>query len=144
MEDVIIIGAGAAGLSAARILSGEKKSVTIFEARDRIGGRIYTIRGEGFSFPVEAGAEFMHGELPLTKGLMEKANISYFAGEGNTWHMMDNTLSQGDFFSDDWDVLMRKLQQLDYDMTIGKFLELHFSESKYAALKDSVRKFVEL
>ncbi len=143
MVDIVIIGAGAAGLYAARALASQRKSVTVLEARDRIGGRIYTIRGENFSVPVEAGAEFMHGDLPLTKGLMKEANISYFGGEGRVWNMVDNTLSEGDLFDDEWDELIRQLQKLDHDMTIGKFLQLHFGEPKYRVLTDSVKKFVE-
>lgn len=142
MTDVIVVGAGAAGLSAARILSRAKKSVAIIEARDRIGGRIHTIRGE-FSFPVEAGAEFMHGDLPFTKALMNESKVSYFSGEGRTWNVQGNKLSEGDLFHEDWDVLLEKLQSLDHDMTIGKFLELYFGESKYSSLADSVRRFVE-
>lgn len=143
MEDVIIIGAGAAGLSAARILSRSKKSVCILEARNRIGGRIHTIRDKGFSFPVEAGAEFMHGDLPLTKALMREANISFFSGEGRTWNVQNNQLSEGDLFHKDWDVLMHRLQKLEHDMTIGDFLERHFSEPRYASLTDSVKRFVQ-
>ena len=47
MSNVIIVGGGAAGLSAAHLLSRTGKSVHILEARDRIGGRIHTIRNEG-------------------------------------------------------------------------------------------------
>ena len=43
MIDVIIVGAGAAGLSAGRLLSQSEKSLYILEARDRIGGRIHTL-----------------------------------------------------------------------------------------------------
>lgn len=143
MIDVVVIGAGAAGLSAARILLKAGKSVTILEARERIGGRIHTINGEGFSLPVEAGAEFMHGDLPFTKALMNESNVSYFAGNGRTWNVRSNKLSEGDLFHDDWDMLVEKLQALDHDMTIGKFLETHFSEPGYKSLADSVRKFVE-
>jgi monoamine oxidase len=42
--DVAIIGAGAAGLGAARALEGSGLSVVVLEARDRLGGRAYTIR----------------------------------------------------------------------------------------------------
>ncbi|MCI0613997.1 FAD-dependent oxidoreductase, partial [bacterium] len=42
MNNVLIIGAGAAGLAAAKELSDAGKKVTVLEARDRIGGRIYT------------------------------------------------------------------------------------------------------
>lgn len=41
--DIIIIGAGAAGLMAAKILSGKKKNVLVLEARNRLGGRIHTM-----------------------------------------------------------------------------------------------------
>lgn len=143
MTDVIIVGAGAAGLSAARILSKAGKSTLILEARNRIGGRIHTIKGEGFSFPVEAGAEFIHGELLLTKALMEEANVSYFAGAGQTWNVKRNKLVEGDAFQDGWDELVEKLQGLDRDMTIGQFLDLHFGESRYGVLRDAVKKFVE-
>jgi monoamine oxidase len=142
MDDVIVVGAGAAGLAAARLLSKEK-AVTILEARDRIGGRIYTIKGEGFSFPVEAGAEFMHGELPNTKALMTEAKVSYYAGDGRTWNVQNNDLSEGDLFHEDWHILMHKLQQISHDMTIGRFLALHFGDPKYQSLSESIIRFVE-
>ena len=143
MLDVIIIGAGAAGLNAARILSRSGKSICIVEARNRIGGRIHTIKGEGFSVPVEAGAEFMHGELPLTKALMQEANVTYRAGKGKTWNVHQNQLSEDDLFHDDWHVLLERLQQLDRDMTMGDFLSRYFKEPKYESLTDAVRRFVQ-
>ena len=62
-RDVIIVGAGAAGLSCARDLVRGGLRVLVIEARDRIGGRIHTIRDRGV---VEAGAEFVHGENAAT------------------------------------------------------------------------------
>jgi monoamine oxidase len=57
--DALIIGGGIAGLVAARQLTEAGVRVTLLEARDRLGGRIYTeSTGE---FPVELGAEFVHG-----------------------------------------------------------------------------------
>ncbi|EMY32996.1 FAD binding domain protein [Arthrobacter crystallopoietes BAB-32] len=57
--DVIVIGAGVAGLSAACSLREAGLDVLVLEARDRIGGRILTLR-EGATRPVELGAEFLH------------------------------------------------------------------------------------
>jgi monoamine oxidase len=57
--DVIIIGAGMAGLSAARKLADAGKSVVVLEARERIGGRIHTDRSLGFA--AELGANWIHG-----------------------------------------------------------------------------------
>lgn len=60
MPDVIVIGAGMAGVAAGRALAASGVSVSVVEARDRIGGRIWTLR-DFCGSPVEAGAEFVHG-----------------------------------------------------------------------------------
>src|SRR4029078_2834147 len=59
--DVVIIGAGAAGLAAARALSQAGWRLVLLEARPRIGGRILTLREEDTALPIELGAEFIHG-----------------------------------------------------------------------------------
>jgi monoamine oxidase len=57
---VIVIGAGVAGLAAARALHEAGAKVTVLEARDRIGGRIHTNRST-FGVPVELGAQYVQG-----------------------------------------------------------------------------------
>lgn len=59
--DVLIVGAGPAGLSAGRAIADAGYNVTILEARDRIGGRLWT-DGARMSVPVELGAELIHGD----------------------------------------------------------------------------------
>src|SRR4051812_33346730 len=61
---VVIVGAGVAGLSAGQALREAGVSFTILEARGRIGGRIMTAHPRGLLVPVEMGAEFTHGEAP--------------------------------------------------------------------------------
>jgi monoamine oxidase len=124
-------------------LSRSEKSLHILEARDRIGGRVHTLKNDGFSYPVEAGAEFMHGELPLTKALMQEANVSYKAGHGRVWNVIDNHLSGGNFFDEDWNELMDQLQRLDKDITIGEFLQKYFGGEKHKSLVESVKGFVQ-
>ncbi|MEI7768629.1 MAG: NAD(P)/FAD-dependent oxidoreductase [Chloroflexales bacterium] len=73
-SDVIVIGAGAAGLAAARRLHDVGVKVRVVEARDRIGGRIWTEEGLE-PFPVELGAELIHGESTLTRQLLAEAGL---------------------------------------------------------------------
>ena len=61
----LIIGAGMAGLAAARDLADTGHEVMVLEARDRIGGRVYTNRSFA-DVPVEFGAEFIHGDTAPT------------------------------------------------------------------------------
>lgn len=56
--DVIVIGAGFAGLVAARDLSKENLSVLLIEGRDRIGGRTWTAKELGEEF--EMGGTWIH------------------------------------------------------------------------------------
>ena len=76
-----MIGAGASGLVAARELSAAGLEVIVLEARDRIGGRIYTDHSLGF--PVELGAEFVHGHSPDIFQLIDSArlDIAQVSGE---------------------------------------------------------------
>jgi monoamine oxidase len=74
--DVVIIGAGAAGLAAARDLSSAQRSVCILEARDRIGGRIFTQHRADLALPIELGAEFVHGQSETTFPIIEAAALA--------------------------------------------------------------------
>src|SRR5215472_10155837 len=71
--DVLIIGAGAAGLAAWRELQSGRLNVAILEARPRLGGRIFTNRS--MLTPIELGAEFIHGKPPAIWSLLKKAHL---------------------------------------------------------------------
>src|SRR5258708_20486568 len=64
-HDVIVVGAGMAGLSVASELRALGLDVLVLEARDKIGGRVDT-NYEFTSHPIERGAEFVHGENVVT------------------------------------------------------------------------------
>lgn len=85
-DPVIIVGAGAAGLAAAGLLMELGVPVLVLEARDRVGGRVHTVR-DFAATPTELGAEFIHGNgastWPLTEGVAtEPADIGQFAVDG--------------------------------------------------------------
>lgn len=75
MWDSIVIGAGASGLGAARVLADAGKRVLVLEARDRIGGRMWTDR-TSMSVPIERGAELVHGTTVSTWGLINQLGLS--------------------------------------------------------------------
>ncbi|MEA2336174.1 MAG: hypothetical protein QOE82_181 [Thermoanaerobaculia bacterium] len=83
--DVIVVGAGAAGLAAARDLSAAGKRVCVLEARERIGGRIHTIRETGSALPIELGAEFIHGEAEETFAIVDAAGLLAYELPDEHW-----------------------------------------------------------
>ena len=84
--DIIIVGAGMAGLSAGRILANCGQRVVVIEARQRVGGRVHTTRvsdGAGRSdIAVELGAEFVHGLPPETWSLLREADLATYEIDG--------------------------------------------------------------
>jgi monoamine oxidase len=74
--DVLVLGAGAAGLAAARDLSQAGLRVAVIEARPRIGGRILTRHDPRVPVPLELGAEFVHGEAPETLSVARAAGLA--------------------------------------------------------------------
>jgi monoamine oxidase len=75
MTDVLVIGAGAAGLAAAYELSRAGAQVEILEARNRVGGRVWTIPSNDQFVPLELGAEFVHGTNEHMWNFIRKARV---------------------------------------------------------------------
>ena len=94
--DVIVIGAGAAGLAAAACLVGAGRSVVVLEARERIGGRIWTRTEPGLPAPLELGAEFIHGASPATFALLARAGRAAMDTPDVHWRERNGRLEPGD------------------------------------------------
>lgn len=89
--DVPIIGAGMAGLTAARVLAEQGLRVVVYEARQRVGGRIFTLQpGPG---AVELGAEFIHGRPPELWQLAAEADVLPQERTGDDLCFRDGKLS---------------------------------------------------
>ena len=76
--DVVVIGAGAAGLSALRELTRAGLKVLCLEARNRIGGRILTLHDPLSPIPIELGAEFIHGRPPEIWNIIRSASLTAY------------------------------------------------------------------
>ncbi len=141
--DVVIIGAGAAGLMAARELSKSGKKVVILEARDRVGGRIFPL--DGFDYPAQGGAEFVHGEAPLTKDLIKQAGLTYVPEEGELWSIQEQDLviREAQLVIPKNDLLKEKLDNLKEDISIREFLDINFSGKEYDSFRNAVITMVE-
>jgi monoamine oxidase len=122
-QSLIIIGAGAAGLMAGFKLA-DKMDIIILEARDRIGGRMKTIETKDGN--IEAGAEFVHGNLPVTLGLLKDADISVEEVEGKMYRHRNGELKEQHEMIEGWDVLLDQMKKLDHDMTVMSFLDQYY------------------
>lgn len=141
--DVLIIGAGASGLIAAYELSLAGKKVAVVEARDRIGGRIHTISNDNFSVPVELGAEFIHGDLALTKLLLKKAGLNSKEVKGELWQKKGTDLTPQDDFIEDYDDLEKKFKELKNDLPVSAFIEEYLTGKKYEEVRYTLKNYVE-
>lgn len=142
-DHVIVIGAGASGLMAARELGQAGKRVTILEARDRCGGRIDPLPEAQFGYRAEGGAEFVHGEAPVTRALLREAKLSLLPIHGARWNVQQGVFSQGeptDAYAGD---LHQALAELKVDLSIADFLKQHFAGPDYASLRRSILRMVE-
>jgi monoamine oxidase len=142
-ENIIVVGAGAAGLIAARELARAGKRVTILEARDRCGGRIHPLPSAEFGYPAEGGAEFVHGEAPVTRRLLREAGLSTLRIQGARWNVEDGVLSRDDWSDPHAGELHRALMELRSDMTVAQFLQHYFAGQQYAELRSSILGMVE-
>jgi len=140
---IVVIGAGAAGLMTARELGGAGKRVTLLEARNRCGGRIDPLSPAQFGYPAEGGAEFVHGEAPVTRSLLREAGISLLPIEGTRRTVMDGKLSTHDSLETYEANLHTALRELDDDLTVAEFLRRHFAGAEYDRLRRSVERMVE-
>lgn len=139
---IIVVGAGMSGLMAASIIA-DKCDVIILEARNATGGRIRTTPLADGTGVVEHGAEFVHGDTPLTKKLLKEANLKpkkingkMFRKEGEKW-VEEKEMIEG------WDDVINKMKEQHEDTTMQDFLQNNFPGDKYAELRGQVRNFVQ-
>ncbi len=125
--EVIIIGAGAAGLAAARHLAQAGIAPLMIEARDRIGGRVHTIFEKGV--PVELGAEFIHGAPPEIFDIVREGGLETLPTSWSPWHFTRKAglepAGASDRAGDEktWQKLYEYVDQGGPDISLAEFLD---------------------
>jgi monoamine oxidase len=128
---------------AARELARAGKKVTILEARDRCGGRIYPLSAQEFGYAAEGGAEFVHGAAPVTRALTGEAGLSLVPIDGARLSADKGTFSPRQSQLPHESLLHRALIELKIDLPIAEFLQMHFAAQQYTELREVVRRMVE-
>jgi monoamine oxidase len=142
-EHIIVIGAGAAGLIAARELGRAGKKVTVLEARDRCGGRIHPLPTAQFGYPAEGGAEFVHGEAPATHALLREAGLSVLPVRGARWSVDEGAFSRDEMQDAHAARFYECVSKLKDDVTVTDFLNRHFAGPEHVHLRRLVTRMVE-
>jgi monoamine oxidase len=142
--DVLIIGAGAAGLAAARELSSANFNVIVLEARDRIGGRIHTHLDSHLTAPVELGAEFVHGKAPETLNIVQRAGFELIELPNTHWYFRNAVLSQsGEFWSRIETVNGEMEKYNGRDLSFEEFLDKYSRQHKVDDIRSMATLYVE-
>ena len=141
--DVVIVGAGAAGLAAARSLAERSIRVIVFEAKDRIGGRVMWKSLGTAGVPAELGAEFIHGDAPETTALMRAAGLHKVETGASSWRCRaDGSLAPDDDDFDPGDIFAAA-RSLREDESVDTFLHRFASDPAMRAQVRRARTFVE-
>ncbi|HET9636950.1 MAG TPA: NAD(P)/FAD-dependent oxidoreductase [Gemmatimonadaceae bacterium] len=121
--DVAIVGAGVAGLAAARSLKESGHSICVLEARDRIGGRIYTLHDPRLAHAIELGAEFIHGSAPELVEIVNEAGLTPFIIEGDRRRPRGRKLVEAKDYWGELHKVMRYLPDSGPDESFAEFLD---------------------
>ena len=143
VTDVIIVGAGAAGLAAARDLSKEGLNIIVLEAGSRIGGRIFTHHEPDTALRIELGAEFIHGRSREIFSIIKEANLEFEEVTGRHWFFDDGKLSKSGAFWSAVEDIMAQMRDEIIDRSFHDFLLSLPDDEHSQRAKEMARRFVE-
>src|ERR1700685_1803712 len=124
VADILIIGAGAAGLAAAAELARSGRRVLLLEARDRIGGRIWTQHVPDLAVPIEYGAEYIHGHALPTMAILRRGGSTAIESTDTHFRLRNGELTaRNDFFQEVRSALRASTELEQQDLSFDTFLE---------------------
>jgi monoamine oxidase len=123
-DEVLIVGAGVSGLAAAAELQEAGVRVRVIEARDRIGGRAWSLRVNGLEQAIELGAEFIHGKPPEIFSIAKQAGLEPIELGGENFNAENGIVRRYRFFEHSESVL-DKLSEDGPDRSFLEFLREH-------------------
>jgi len=142
--DAIVIGAGAAGLAAARSLAGRSLRVIVLEACDRVGERVWSRPMARSGVPAELGAEFIHGPGKETMASLRDAGMAAIDTGGESWTCCkDGNLRRED---DDFKFaagIFDGARSLADDESVDRFLRRFEGDEAMRETTAAARAFVE-
>jgi len=123
IAEVVVIGAGVAGLACTQALCEAGLRVTILEARSRVGGRIWTIHPALTNAPVEQGAEFIHGLHREIWQIVESAKLQTQELTPTRWRLEQARLAPATGSWDLIDTIFRRIDESKPDQSFQEFLD---------------------
>jgi monoamine oxidase len=143
MNYVLIIGAGAAGLAAARDIAAARVPVRVVEARPRVGGRIHTELADGLRIPIELGAEFVHGKHPALIKIIEDTGIPYCDVTTRYWSLDKGKLQNTHQYWNKLTALMDLMSYEQPDQTFARFLQSLPDNEESRLAKTGARDYIQ-
>ena len=141
--DVVVVGAGAAGLAAADALQEAGLGVVVLEARDRTGGRILTHRDARVPVPIELGAEFVHGDAPETTRLLREAGRTVLDLSGQSWERRGSRLQRAGEYWQQVDRVLSLFRDEGEDLSLADWLARKPGGRPLARGRTLARRFVQ-
>jgi monoamine oxidase len=140
-----VLGAGVSGLAAAGRLTEAGCSVRLLEARDRVGGRIWTLRGDSWPVPMELGAEFVQGRISELIALAAQAGLPLVELSGSRWLSRGGQMESADDFFPRTDALLSRLPALgpDEDESFAQYVATRAAREPLGSATDLARMWIE-